>query len=412
MGEDFRSRLDQPPTVPFRYVKSLDGIRGVGILIVMFGHYAAGFSKWAGVRFFGLSLTIDLFFVLSGFLITTLLLEEWSKTGGISMRNFYVRRGLRLLPALFGLLVFVLVVVALTTAAGEPWLPWKLTVAEVAAAALYLYPAVMVAKGGEIFLFHLWTLSVEEWFYFLWPATIGWLGLRRGRRGLPGLLVVMVFAYIVCFALRAAGGRDGLSLLVTALRPDSLVAGSLLAFVIRWTKEFPHERRHRGLQWLSRVGLVGFVYFSWFALYPIAPQPDGVSYSDHYARYHELAFQSWNYRFGLICAALTIMHLLVVPDGWLTKVLSWRPFVYLGVLSYALYLWHQPLFLLVNNRTNLNADPTVEGHRVISSPTMIGVGLAVGVVSILVAMASRRLVEVPALRLKSRFEVVHYQDKR
>lgn len=412
MGDDFRARLDQPPSVPFRYIKSLDGIRGVGILIVMFGHYAAGFSKWAGVRFFGLSLTIDLFFVLSGFLITTLLLEEWSKTGGISMRNFYIRRGLRLLPALFVLLVFVLLVLAVTSALGRPWLPWKLTIAEVLTAAFYVYPAVIVVKGGEIFLFHLWTLSVEEWFYFLWPATLGWLGLRRRRPGLRGLLVIMVVFYVACFALRAAGGRDGLSLLVAALRPDSLVSGSLLAFLVRWAREFPDERVANWLRWLSRLGLLGFVYFSWFALYPMAPQPPGVSYEDHYARYHELAFQSWNYRFGLICSVFTIMHLLVVPDGWLTKVLSWRPLVYLGVLSYALYLWHQPLFLLVNGRSNLNADPSVEGFRVIPPVAMIGVGLAVGAVSILVSMASRRFVEVPALRLKSRFEVVHYQDKR
>ena len=412
MGDDLRGRLGQPPAVPFRYIKSLDGTRGLGILIVMFGHYAAGFSKWAGVRLFGLSLTIDLFFVLSGFLITTLLLEEWSKTGGISMRNFYLRRGLRLLPALFAMLAFVLAVLVLSTAFGPGWLPWKLTVAEVLAAAFYVYPALIVAKGGQIFLFHLWTLSIEEWFYFLWPATLGSLGLRRRRPGLNGLLTGMVVFYAACFALRAAGGRDGLSLLVAALRPDSLVAGSLLAFLLRWINEFPDDRVSSVLRWLSRLGLVGYAYFSWFALYPMSPQPRGVTYDDHYARYHELAFQSWNYRFGLVCAALTILHLLVVPDGWLTRLLSWRPLVYLGVLSYALYLWHQPLFLLVNNRWNLNADPSVEGHRVISSPTMIGLGLGVGVLSVLVAMASRRFVEVPALRLKSRFEVVHYEDKR
>jgi len=407
MGDDLRGRLDQPPAVPFRYVRSLDGIRGVGIVVVMMGHYAAGLSKWAAVRFFGLSLTIDLFFILSGFLISTLLLEEWSKTGTISMRNFYVRRGLRLLPALFVLLAFVVLVPIVTD-----WLPLKLTIAEAVSAAVYLYPVVLFAKEGQVFLFHLWTLSVEEWFYFLWPATLTGVALRRRVRGLRVLIGAMIGFVVLCFALRAGGGRDALSLLVAALRPDSLILGSLLAFLVRWTKEFPDARVDAALRWLSRLGLVGFLYFWGIAVYPLAPRPKGVSYEDHYARYHELAFQSWNYRFGLLCAALVILHLLVVPDGWLTKVFSWKPLVELGVLSYALYLWHQPLFLLVNNKANLNADPAIDGFRSISVEAKWGVGLAVGVASLLVALASRRFVERPALRLKQRFEVVQYEAKR
>ncbi len=412
MGEDLRGRLDRPPSVPFRYVRSLDGIRGVGILVVMFGHYATGLSKWAGVRLFGLSLTIDLFFILSGFLITTLLLEEWSKTGTVSMRNFYVRRGLRLLPALAVLLAFVVVVAVVTKLLGVPWLPLKLTLAEVAAAALYVYPVLIVAQGGQTFLFHLWTLSIEEWFYFLWPVTLTALGMRRRRPGLRGLLALMVGFYVACFALRAAGGRDVISLMVAALRPDSLVAGSLMAFGLRWTREFPNPRVDAALRWLSRLGLVGYAYFSILAKYPMAPQPSGVSYEDHYARYHELAFQSWNYRFGLLCSVFVILHLLVVPDGWLTKVFSLRPLVYLGVLSYALYLWHQPLFLLVNNRRNLNADPLIEGSRSLPLAAKFGVCIAVGLAAIAISALSRRYVEVPALRLKKRFEVVHYEEKR
>ena len=170
MAGDLRGRLEQAPSVPFRYVKGLDGIRGLGILIVMFGHYSAGLSSWAPTRFFGVSLTIDLFFVLSGFLITSLLLEEWSKNQRVSLRNFYVRRGLRLLPALYALLAVVLAIAVFTAVFPPHWLPIKLTVAEVGAAALYVYPVVLIVKGGDVFLLHLWTLSVEEWFYFLFPA--------------------------------------------------------------------------------------------------------------------------------------------------------------------------------------------------------------------------------------------------
>jgi peptidoglycan/LPS O-acetylase OafA/YrhL len=408
MAVDLREQLDRPPSVPFRYVKPLDGVRGLGILIVMFGHYSTGLSKWAGVRFFGVSLTIDLFFVLSGFLITTLLLEEWSKNQRISLRNFYVRRGLRLLPALYVLLACVVVVPLVTD-----WLPLKLTFAEAAAAALYVYPVVLFGKGGNVFLFHLWTLSVEEWFYFLWPTALLWWGFGRRRvRKLTGLLWGLVGACVVCFLLRAAGGRDPLSLLIAALRPDSLLYGALLAFFMRWCREFPDERRDRILRIVARIGSVGFLYFSWIATYPITPTPKGETYADHYARYHEVSFQSWNYRFGMICALLLIMHVLLVPDGWLSKFFSWRPLVHLGILSYALYLWHQVLFLLVNDRSNLNADPTQAGHTVLSVWQKWGVALAVGAVSIFISQLSRWFIEVPALRMKKRFEVVNYQDKR
>src|SRR4051812_18658424 len=175
MAENLRGRLARPGRVPFTYVKPLDGVRGIGIIIVMFGHYSAGLSKWAGTRFFGVQLTIDLFFVLSGFLITSLLIEEWSNRQRISLRNFYVRRGLRLLQALYALLAFVIVVALVTSL-----LPPKLTVAEAAGAAFYVYPFVLLAKAKDVFLYHLWTLSIEEWFYFAWPAFLIVVGLRPG----------------------------------------------------------------------------------------------------------------------------------------------------------------------------------------------------------------------------------------
>ena len=89
--------------------------------------------------------------------------------------NFYVRRGLRLLPALYVLLA-VVVVIAITT----DLLPTKLTIAEAFSAAFYIYPIILLAKANQVFLFHLWTLSTEEWFYFAWPAFLLFVGLRPG----------------------------------------------------------------------------------------------------------------------------------------------------------------------------------------------------------------------------------------
>lgn len=400
MAVDLRGRLDQPPTIPFRYIKALDGVRGVGILVVMFGHYAAGLSEWAKTRFFGVSLTIDLFFVLSGFLITTLLLEEWSKTGRISMRNFYVRRGLRLLPALFVLLAFVLVV-----AFATDWLPLKLTIAEVGAAALYVYPVILVAKGEQAFLFHLWTLSVEEWFYFIWPAVLLVVGLRRrtlaSLRAVVGLLLGFV---VVCFLIRQIDNGDVLSRLVGALRPDSLAYGALLAFLARWWKEFPDPRWSRVFDIVGPVGFLGYLYFAWLATYP---RPAGLTE----AEFHDIAFRSWNYRLGILSCFLMILHIVHRPEGRISRVFSWRPVVYIGILSYALYLWHQPLFLLANQHL-FHGDPTLEDFVPHSVPVIWAFGLAVAAASFVVAFASRVLVEKPALAQKARFEVVHYESKR
>lgn len=409
--------MAQPARVPFRYVPALDGVRGVGILIVMFGHFSAGLSKWAGNRFFGVQLTIDLFFVLSGFLITSLLIEEWSNRQRISLRNFYVRRGLRLLPALYVLLT-VVVLIALTTDLLAP----KLTLAEAAGAALYVYPFVLVAKAKDVFLYHLWTLSIEEWFYFAWPAFLIVVGLRPGTSKRFRIMVWSLIGFcVLCFLTRAGQSRDVVSLLIALFRPDSLFYGALLAFFVRWLNEFPHERWDRVLGVIGPLSFVGFLYFSWLAVFRQPPKADTVKFvTDHVssradkikALFYENSFQSWNYELGILCAVGMILHLVRTPQGRMSKVFSWRPIVYVGILSYAIYLWHQVIFQLVIKPQLLNVDASRVGHHHLSTPEMWGVGLGVAAVAFAVAIASRKFIEVPALRLKKRFEVVHYESKR
>ena len=403
MGADLRTSLDSPPKVSFRYNAALDGVRGIGICIVMLGHFAAGLSIWAGTRLFGLSLTIDWFFILSGYLITALLLEEWSKNRSISMRNFYTRRGLRLLPALYVFLA-IFVVLALVT----NWIPvtHKQAVGEAGAAAFYVYPVVLIVKGDRSFLFHLWTLSVEEWFYFLWPAFLLLVGLRPGvprrLKLVIGVLGTIVFG---AFFLRCLGSYDGLSRLVYSLRPDSLAWGALLAIFMRKLSDIRTPKIDRILSIVGPLGVIGALYFTWFANYPRQP---GVSD----ARFHDMAFRSWNYRLGILCAVLLIMHVVNKPEGRLGRSLSIRPLVYIGILSYALYLWHQPIFLTLNGTRFFNSDPVVAGHVTRSVGGMWAIGLLCAAIAFVIAIVSRKLVEVPALKQKKRFEVVKYTGQR
>ncbi len=410
-----RERLDQPPEKPFRHLPSLDGTRGIGIVIVMAGHYSAGLSHYMGTRLFGLSLTIDLFFVLSGFLITSLLLEEWSKTGGVSMRNFYVRRGLRLLPALAVLLLAVFVVMLFG------WLPWKLTLAEIAAAAFYVYPGLLLFKAEDAFLVHLWTLSVEEWFYFIWPACIVFLGIKPGTarrfRMVIGALLGLV---ALAFVLRVNGGNDGLSRLVYAFRPDSLAWGALLAIFMRKAPDLRLPSLDRILLWVGIIGSLGWVYFDILAVYPRPPELAGPDFD---AEFHDVAWGSWNYQLGILCCVAVILHQVHRPQGVVAKALSARPLVRIGQLSYALYLWHQPVFLLAESRwyrdhrefmPTSGADGGIgawyDDHRILFGQWVFA--LAVGVVSLVIAQLSWKFVEVPALRMKKRFEVVRYEGKR
>lgn len=362
-------------------------MRGLGIGVVIVAHFSAGLSEWAKTRLFGLSLIIDLFFILSGFLITTLLFEEWSKSGTISMRNFYVRRGLRLLPALAVVLAFVAFLPLFTD------LPGKRTAVEIITAMLYVYPAALIhyqGKGGT-FLDHLWTLSVEEWFYFGWPAFLAFVGLRPGTSRALRLMVGMLSAFVIgCFAIRAIGSLDGISRLIYALRPDSLFWGSLLAIFVRKLPDLRTPTVDRALSIIGPLGAVGF----WYFLLAVYPRPAGIDDE----MFHNLAFRSWNYRLGILCAVIHVGWLVLRPKSVAARFLSLRTLVYVGQLSYALYLWHQVLFRLYVEHLS------VQPHRSLAERWTVA--LSIAAITVVVAMLSRRFVERPALRLKKRFETV------
>src|SRR3974390_3854944 len=169
-----------------RRIPSLDGLRAISIALVVVG-------RWADVRYHSdvagafANLGVRIFFIISGYLITTLLLKEYGKTSTIELREFYVRRAFRILPAsmVFMLPVFVIF-----------WheLRWY----HMAAAALYL---ANFDFWHPWFLGHLWSLSVEEQFYFLWPGVLK----KWHRHGVAILLSVVLFAPLYRFACHLAG---------------------------------------------------------------------------------------------------------------------------------------------------------------------------------------------------------------
>jgi peptidoglycan/LPS O-acetylase OafA/YrhL len=279
---------------------ALDGIRGIAIAGVV------------GVHFFGLSggfFGVDLFFVLSGFLITTLLLEEHAATDVISLRNFYARRVRRLVPALGALLVVTGVVGSYAFSPGR-------------LAEMLAYGALYAANAARAFvrpdplavgpLGPLWSLAQEEQFYLVWPLALVFL-LRR-RVGPSGLAASLAALFVVLVTYRAGLGLAGTSPARLYYAPDTHADGLVLGCLAG-------VLRLRGLRIDSRVGLGAIAAL--LALMGVGGES-----------------VAWNV-FGLpaieLVAAAAILGAL--DPGPCAAVLSFRPLVWLGALSYSLYLW-------------------------------------------------------------------------
>ena len=280
-------------------IPSLDGLRAVSISLVVVGHWVEVHyrsSTGADVAGAFANLGVRFFFIISGYLITTLLLKEYGKTSTIGLREFYVRRAYRILPAAIVFMVPVFVIF---------WheLRWY----HMAAAALYL---ANFDFWHPWFLGHLWSLSVEEQFYFLWPGV-----LKRWHRYRVAILVGMVgFAPVYRVACHFLGlhGRADETFPAVA---DILAIGCLLAI---FAARIPKIRVAWALAMIVPVVLV--------------PMYVGA------LRFHitaVLLFVLWPVMHLSIAGVL--LH-VVQRSYWILNV---RPVVWLGKISYSLYLWQQ-----------------------------------------------------------------------
>lgn len=304
-----------------KYQPSLDGVRAVAVALVLLFHLGL---PWLPAGYLGVSV----FFTLSGYLITTLLLREFATTSTVSLRGFYSRRARRLLPAAS----LVLGLVALARWNGEFSLAPRLR-ADLYGALFDVYNWVQLAGGSSyaaLFgavtspLEHYWSLSIEEQFYLVWPVTLLWLCRRGARRGgsvlRPVLLLTLAFAAAApLIAWRWGGDAAYWS---TPSRLPELLIGALLA---AWLHTRP--RVGAGARWWAAPALATILVCS--AVLPSGSGP---------------AFSGWLSPFALVSALLLLS--LQVP-GPITRLLSARPLVAVGRVSYGLYLVHWPVFVLL-----------------------------------------------------------------
>jgi peptidoglycan/LPS O-acetylase OafA/YrhL len=355
------SASSSPSLFDNRYQPALDGLRALSIVAVLLYHddylLPGGF------------LGVDVFFVLSGFLITSLLLEEWRCRGQIDLRRFYLRRALRLFPALAALLlVGTAFALAFPQASQSPHI-----LRGVGYSLLYVSNWASIRDPMSLGpLGHTWSLAVEEQFYILWPLCLmGLLRVTGGRRSLDLLIVGFVMASALwCGTLFLAGSTYWRLYIGTDSRADSLLIGCAVA-VATTHRDLPRILGGpRATRWLA-VSAAGFIVSLM------------VCTSLEWRWYYLGGF------LGVAIAASTILiALLSSPDWWITRALCMPPLVWIGRLSYSLYLWHLPIYGFV------------KAERLgLSRVSVIVLKL---ILSFVAAIASYYAIERPFLRLKRR----------
>jgi len=345
------------------HLPALDGIRALSVLAVFLYHTR---FPWAAGGFLG----VESFFVISGFLITSLLLREWLGAGRIDLRAFWLRRARRLLPAVWTFLLAAPVLAALWMPAALPRLAED-TLAALVYATNWAYIVRQIPYFEQFaqppLLQHLWSLAVEEQFYVVWPLVIaaavrglGIVSLAEARRLVPGFVLVALASTAWMAVTYDPAGDASRVYFGTDTRAAGFLVGALLAAV--WQ---PGTGEAAGRRWLDLAG--------WSAL---AALLGAFTLVDE--------FNPWLYRGGFLAvAALTalVIRLALVSGTRFATILSSRPFAWLGARSYGVYLWHWPVVVL-------------SGPALATTPWALAVA-AQALVTVILAEGSYRWVEAP-----------------
>jgi peptidoglycan/LPS O-acetylase OafA/YrhL len=296
-------------------IRGLDFARAIAVLLVLVDH--SGIYAIGGIALFDGGFGVEIFFVLSGFLITWMLLEEHEQSGRIDLVGFYRRRAARLLPVFYGYLLAGLLVLVLT---GKP-VPW----AAVVSSAIYVINYYQALTGGAAhYLSHCWSLAVEEQFYLLWPLAFMVIAGRGGNAARRALVWLVLGVWALRIAYIAFGVVDAYLYRALETRMDQLACGCLVAVLLRrpvWRRFI--ERLHRpgvfaALLVLAMIASINLLRAS-------VPMKYGVAYVLEPV---------------LVAMSIPLLVLLASGRGSISWVLNSPPMVTIGQVSYGMYLFH------------------------------------------------------------------------
>jgi peptidoglycan/LPS O-acetylase OafA/YrhL len=292
-------------------IPTLDGLRAIAILLVILGHLTGTRNYPAAMGFLGefANFGVRVFFVLSGFLITSLLLKELAKAGDVSLKDFYLRRVYRIFPAFYVYFILVATLSLLSIV--------HLGQHDLAYAFVYL---INFHFPHSWYVAHLWSLSVEEQFYLLWPAVIA-LFTRKTAIRVAAAVMFLAPIFRVAFYYFIPGLREGVGQMFPTIA-DALAVGCLLALCRDWL--------HRRTWYLKLVAPRLF----WLLIL--------IAVAGNVAQEHPRIALPLGESIMDVTLALIIDHCMLFSAGIVGNILEWKPIAFVGVLSYSLYIWQQP----------------------------------------------------------------------
>jgi peptidoglycan/LPS O-acetylase OafA/YrhL len=337
-AKEQRTAIEQP--LKNRYITGLDGLRAIAVLAVI--AYHLNFDWGAG----GL-LGVTVFFVLSGYLITDLLIAEFVTTNRINFKNFWIRRARRLLPAMFTMLLVVITWVTIFEQSMLDRLEED-TVAAILYVSNWWYIfqdlSYFESFGPPSLLTHFWSLAVEEQFYILWPLMIVlMLKLKVKEGSLFSIILLGAIASAAAMTILYEPGSDPSRVYYgTDTRVFSLLLGASLAVI--WPSRKLSTSLPSEIRWkLDFVGLfaLAFIFYMFWG-------------TDQY--------QDFLYQGGMVAmsvASMLVVAVIVHPSSKLNTVLSFKPLRWIGVRSYGIYLWHFPVIVLTSPQWGADAPTLV-----------------------------------------------------
>ena len=389
-------------------IGGFDGIRGTGVMMVLVGHALFMYvESWVTI--------VDTFFVLSGFLITNLLLQEARSTGTISLKKFYIRRGVRLLPSVWLFVGVWLVISTVATLVGFKPLSLRYVGQDALAAVTYMYHlffpnglyAINPVSQSHRTMWHLWTLSVEEWFYLVIAGTV----LLCVKKNLVRTLMVSMFLGFAAVGVARWYGYTGVAQddqgmlagvrLFLLQRPDALMLGVGVACLSALITEERAEKLRRPMLWLAGFAIVVWLVMlntsselveklggPYFKYLPDCPELgyqlpksmggdvcNAYAFSPRSGLLQEMYWFRFGHTIGALAFAVIAFALVRYPSWKFSTFMSWSPFRWMGCMSYTLYVWHALPYLLIIAATG--GEEASLGVQLIRTPILIASAFAI-----------------------------------